>query len=193
MLVGVLGITGVEAIRLLNEDGFILRDKEELSRIKFGRHAQGIVNYVAERGSISQPDTVADLSYHANISKKQGMLALDCMVNRKDPVFTKFKDSDILMYSKLYCNPKGVHGRIPIQSHYAQKSWLQEALDDLTMAIDDLGGAVDYLNEAVHELGQSRVAYRLFGNPEKERWNYVPLVKRNDIPVYENMRLRIIR
>jgi hypothetical protein len=188
-----MAVIGVDAIRMLNSDGFRLRTKEELYGMKFGKHAKDIIDYVAVRGSMDRPDTVESLSYHAGLSKKQGSMALDCMVNRKDQVFTKFKDSDILVFHKLY-------GGRPTEIDYmlgfppmGRKGWLNEALDELTEAIDELGGAVDGLNAAVYELGESGLANKLFGSPERQPWNYVPLISQNNIPVYENMKLRIIR
>jgi hypothetical protein len=94
------------------------------------------------------------------------------MVNRRDQVFTKFKDPDLITYQMQLQRLQ-----TPLRS-----GWLQEALDDLTMAID--------------ELGESTLAIRLdriFGSYNKLPWNYIPLIKFRQQPIYAQMQLRIMR
>jgi hypothetical protein len=156
-----MAIVGVEGLRALNEGTFTLRTPEELRMEKNGKHAKGIVYEVTCLRSMSEPYTVEGVAKRVGISNKTASNALEGMTNRKEQMFTKFKTPDIADYVHNYDTHVG-------------KSWLQEALDDLTVAIDQLGG--------------SRMANKLFrSNYDKLPWNYVPLMRINDMPVYSGM------
>jgi len=164
-------VIGVEAIRMLNEGTFNLKTKGELEDMQFGRHSRKILYEVTTKPVI-EPLSVKKIARQAGLSEKQASLSLDCMVNRRDQVFTKFKEPDIIkygiQYQQLTVPPK--------------KGWLNEALTDLTYAID--------------ELGESYLAIkmvRLFGSYDKLPWNYVPLIKYNEQPIYSQMQLQVLR
>lgn len=164
-------IIGVEAIRMLNEGTFKLRTRDELESMQFGRHSRKILNEVTTKPVI-EPLGVKKIAREAGLSEKQASLSLDCMVNRRDQVFTKFKETDLInygiQYQRLTAPPK--------------MGWLNEAFMDLTYAIEELGES--YLALKME---------RLFGSYDKLPWNYVPLIKYNEQPIYSQMQLQFIR
>ena len=164
-------IIGVEAIRMLNEGTFKLKTRDELEDMQFGRHSRKILYEVTTKPVI-EPLSVKKIARQAGLSEKQASLSLDCMVNRRDQVFTKFKETDLInygiQYQQLAAPPK--------------TGWLNEALTDLTYAIDDLGES--YLAMKME---------RLFGSYDKLPWNYVPLIKYNEQPIYAQMQLQVLR
>jgi hypothetical protein len=164
-------IIGVEAIRMLNDGTFNLKTKSELEEMQFGRHSRRILDEVSTR-PVVEPLSVKVIARQANLSEKQASLSLECMVNRKDQVFTKFKEPDLIRYGIQYQRLMDL----------PKKGWLNEALDDLTLAIEDLGES--YLALKME---------RLFGSYNKLPWNYVPLIKYNDQPIYSQMQLLLMR
>jgi hypothetical protein len=117
-----MAIIGVEALYMLDRGKFELRTREEAAELNLGKHARKIVDYVSA-GPIGEPVRVDSIARIVGLSKKQAALALDCMVARRDPVFAKFKDSDVIEYL-----------RTPQRG-----GWMQEALRDLDVAITQLG------------------------------------------------------
>ncbi|MCX6648384.1 MAG: hypothetical protein NTV61_03230 [Candidatus Bathyarchaeota archaeon] len=164
-------IIGVEAIRMLNEGTFKLKTRDELDEMQFGRHSRRILDEVTTTPMI-EPLRVKHIARRAGLSEKQASLSLDCMVNRKDQVFTKFKEPDLIRYSIQYQRLQAP----------PRTGWLNEALTDLTYAIEDLGES--YL--ALKMKG-------LFGSYDKLPWSYVPLIKYNEQPIYAQMQLQVLR
>ena len=164
-------IIGVEAIRMLNEGTFRLKTRDELDRMQFGRHSRRILHEVSTSQMV-EPLRVKHIARKAGLSEKQASLSLDCMVNRREQVFTKFKEPDLIRYGMQY---RGL--RAPPRT-----GWLDEALTDLTYAIEDLGES--YLALKLE---------RLFGKYDKLPWSYVPLIKYNEQPVYAQMQLQVLR
>ncbi len=164
-------VIGVEAIRMLNEGTFNLKTRGELEDMQFGRHSRKIIEEVSIR-PIVEPLTVKQIARQADLSEKQASLSLDCMVNRRDQIFTKFKEPDLIRfgveYQRLRAPPK--------------TGWLNEALTDLTYAIEDLGES--YLALKME---------RLFGSYDKLPWSYVPLIKYNEQPIYSQMQLQMMK
>jgi hypothetical protein len=117
-----MAVIGVEALYMLDMGKFELRTREEVAELNLGKHARKIVDYASAR-PMGEPVRVDSVARTVGLSKKQAALALDCMVNRKNPVFTKFKDSDVIEYLR-----KPQRG-----------GWMQEALRDLDDAITQLG------------------------------------------------------
>ncbi|MCX6656802.1 MAG: hypothetical protein NTY03_17045 [Candidatus Bathyarchaeota archaeon] len=164
-------VIGVEAIRALNDGTFTLKTMDELNEMPFGCHSRKILNEVSTTPMV-EPWKVKQIARKAGLSEKQASLSLECMVNRRDQVFTKFKDPDLITYQMQLQRLQ-----TPLKS-----GWLQEALDDLTIAID--------------ELGVSTLAIRLdrvFGSYNKLPWNYIPLIKFKQQPIYAQMQLQIMR
>ena len=164
-------VIGFEAIKMLNEGTFNLKTRSELEDMQFGRHSRRIVDEVSIR-PIVEPLTVKMIARQANLSEKQASLSLDCMVNRRDQIFTKFKEPDLIRFGVEY-----QHLMEP-----PRRGWLNEALDDLTVAIEDLGES--YLAMKMQ---------RLFGSYDKLPWSYVPLMKYNEQPIYSTMQLQVLR
>jgi len=164
-------IIGIEAIRMLNEGTFNLKTVDELEKMPFGRHSRKIIDEVVTC-SPREPVMVKNIARKVGLSEKQASLSLDCMVNRRDQIFTKFKEPDLIRYGMRYqhleASPK--------------TGWLNEALDDLTVAIDELGES--YLATKLD---------RLFGSYNRLPWNYVPLIMHNEQPIYAQMQLQIMR
>ncbi|MCX6820849.1 MAG: hypothetical protein NT016_02785 [Candidatus Aenigmarchaeota archaeon] len=117
-----MAVIGVKALEALNRGKFELRTREDLDDLKLGKHARKIAEY-ASVGPIDKPVRVENIARNVGLSKKQAYMALECMVDRRDPVFAKFKDQDVIEY--LRTPPRA--------------GWLHEALQDLTVAIDELG------------------------------------------------------
>lgn len=164
-------VIGVEAIRSLNDGKFRLMTVDELKEMPFGCHSRKIINAVSTTPMV-EPWKVKQIARKVGLSEKQASLSLECMVNRKDQVFTKFKDPDLITYKLQYQRLQ-----TPERS-----GWLQEALEELTIAIDELGES--YL---------ARRLDRIFGSYDKLPWNYIPLIKYNQRPIYAQMQLQILR
>lgn len=164
-------VIGFEAIRMLNEGSFKLRTVNELEGMQFGPHSRRILDEVITC-SPREPITVKNIARRADLSEKQASLSLDCMVNRKDQVFTKFKEPDLIRYGMHY---QRLQAPLPT-------GWMNEALTDLTYAIEDLGES--YLALKLDHL---------FGNYDKLPWSYVPLIKYNNQPIYASMQLQVLR
>jgi hypothetical protein len=164
-------IIGVEAIRMLNEGTFKLRTVGELGEMQFGRHSRRILDEVSTTPMI-EPLKVKNIARKAGLSEKQASLSLDCMVNRRDQVFTKFKEPDLIRYGIQY-------QRLQVPN---RTRWLNEAMTDLTYAIEDLGES--YLAIKLEAL---------FGSYNKLPWSYVPLIKYNEQPIYAQMQLQVLR
>jgi hypothetical protein len=164
-------IIGVEAIRMLNEGTFKLKTIDELDEMQFGRHSRKILDEVVTC-SPREPITVKNIARRADLSEKQASLSLDCMVNRKDQVFTKFKEPDLIRFGMQYQR---------LQSP-PRVGWFNEALTDLTWAIEDLGES--YLALKLEHL---------FSNYDKLPWSYVPLIEFNNQPIYATMQLQVLR
>jgi len=164
-------IIGIEAIRMLNEGTFRLKTVDEIGEMPFGRHSRKILVEVTTC-SIREPIRVKNIARKVGLSEKQASLSLDCMVNRKDQVFTKFKEPDLIRYGMQYQRL-----RAPPRT-----GWLNEALMDLTYAIEELGES--YLALKLE---------RLFGSYDKLPWSYVPLIKYNEQPIYAQMQLQALR
>jgi hypothetical protein len=164
-------VIGVEAIRALNDGTFTLKTMDELNEMPFGCHSRKILNEVSTTPMV-EPWKVKQIARKAGLSEKQASLSLECMVNRRDQIFTKFKDPDIITYQMQFQRLQ-----TPVRT-----GWLQEALDDLTIAID--------------ELGESTIAIRLeriFGSYNKLPWNYIPLLKFKQQPIYARMQLQVMK
>jgi hypothetical protein len=160
-------IIGIEAVRKLNEGSFTLMTPAELDEMPFGPYSRRILDEVSI-SPIREPVKVKQIARKVGLSEKQASLSLECMVNRRDQVFTKFKDPDLISYSMQAQNLQ-----TPIRT-----GWLNEALDDLTIAINELGES--YLATKLD---------RLFGSYNKLPWNYIPLIRFNKQPIYAQMQL----
>jgi hypothetical protein len=164
-------VIGFEAIKMLNEGTFKLRTRSELDEMQFGPHSRKILQEVSVT-PINEPLKVKQIARRAGLSEKQTSLSLDCMVNRRDQVFTKFKEPDLIRYGMHYQRLQAP----------PRTGWLNEALVDLTYAIEDLG--------------ESYLALKLdglFTNYDKLPWNYVPLIQYNSQPIYAQMQLQVLR
>jgi len=164
-------VIGFEAIKMLNEGTFKLKTRSELEGMQFGPHSRKILQEVS-LSPINEPLRVKQIARRAGLSEKQTSLSLDCMVNRRDQVFTKFKDPDLIRYGMQY-------QRLPVPP---RAGWLNEALTDLTYAIEDLG--------------ESYLALKLeglFSDYDKLPWSYVPLIQYNEQPIYAQMQLQVLR
>ena len=164
-------IIGIEAVRKLNEGSFTLMTPAELEEMPFGPHSRRILDEVSF-SPIREPVKVKQIARKVGLSEKQASLSLECMVNRRDQVFTKFKDPDLIRYSM-----QAQSLRTPVRT-----GWLNEALNDLTVAIDELGES--YLAMKLD---------RLFGSYNKLPWNYIPLIRFNEQPIYAQMQLQVLR
>jgi len=165
-----MAITGVDAIRMLNEGGFPLRTKKELDELKFGEYSRRILDFVTQRPMYNTL-RIKEIAKGADLSEKQASLSLGCMINRRDQVFTGFKDHDLAVFA----------AHKPLRN-----GWFNQALDELTYDIDDLSCAID-------DLGNSRLAEKVFGNYNKAPWHYVPLIKFNEIPIYAHAQLNFLK
>ena len=168
-------VVGLGALHKLYTGQYTLRTMEELDGMQFGPYSRRILNEVAIN-PIDAPVRAGAVAKRVGLTEKLTAQALDCMVSRKDPVFTKFKDPDVLKYSI----------RLAMQPQPRKTGWFNEGIADLGVAIDDLGVAID-------ELGNSPLAVRLekiFSRYNKMPWNYVPLVKKNGVAIYGDMQLR---
>ena len=83
---------------MLNEGSFNLMTTAELNEMPFGPHSRKILDEVSF-SPISEPIKVKQIARKVGLSEKQASLSLECMVNRKAQVFTKFKDPDLISYS----------------------------------------------------------------------------------------------
>ncbi len=166
-----VAIIGVEAIKMLNTGKFQLRTREEIGEMQFGPYSRRILNEFAVK-PIDEPLRAGAMAKKIGLTEKQTSLSLECMVNRRHQVFTKFKDPDILKYSMQYARHPTPQGT----------GWFQEAILDL--------------DEAIDELGESYLAVRLerlFSHYNKLPWNYVPLIVYNEQPIYSQMQLNLLR
>jgi hypothetical protein len=164
-------IIGIEAVKMLNEGSFTLMTPAELQEMPFGPHSRRILDEVSI-SPIREPVKVKLIARKVGLSEKQASLSLECMVNRRDQVFTKFKDPDLIRYSM-----QAQSLRTPVRT-----GWLNEALSDLTVAIDELGES--YLAMKLD---------RLFGSYNKLPWNYIPLIMFNEQPIYAQMQLAAMK
>jgi len=164
-------IIGVEALNRLSEGTFQLRTHKELEEMSFGPFARKILRDVV-LSPIDQPIRAKEIAKKVGLTEKQANRSLEYMVNRKDQVFTKFKDPDVLQYSLKLSN-----NRVP-----NNVGWFREAIMDLDEAIEDLGES--YLAIRLE---------RLFSSYDKLPWNYIPLIKYHDKPIYCQMQLQILR
>ncbi len=166
-----VAIIGVEAIRMLNTGKFKLKTREEIENMQFGPYSRRILNEVSSK-PIDEPLRAGAIAKKIGLTEKQTSLSLECMIYRKDQVFTKFKDPDILRYSMQYANRGSPQGM----------GWFREAILDLDQAIDELG--TSYLAMRIEGL---------FSRYNKLPWNYVPLIKYNEQPIYSQMQLNLLR
>jgi hypothetical protein len=102
-------------------------------------------------------------------------MTLEYLVNRVDvsggaveQLCTRYKDTDAIEFTRRY----GELRALP------RTSWLQQAIRDL--------------NEDIDALGESYLARKLWGRKNLP-WNYIPLVKLGDTPVYASMQLSLVR
>ena len=166
-----VAIIGVEAIRMLNTGSFQLRTREEIDGMQFGPYSRRILNEVYTK-PIDEPLRAGVIAKKIGLTEKQTSLSLECMVNRRDQVFTKFKDPDILKYSMQYASNRPPQGN----------GWFREAILDLDQALDELGAS--YLAVRLE---------RLFSRYNKLPWKYVPLIKYNEQPIYSQMQLNLLK
>ena len=164
-----VAVIGVEAIRMLNTGSFQLRTREEIEEMQFGPYSRRILNEVSIK-PIDEPLRAGVIAKKIGLTEKQTSLSLECMVNRKDQVFTKFKDPDLLKYSMQYSTHRPAQGT----------GWFREAILDLDQAIDELGAS--YLAVRLD---------RMFSRYNKLPWNYVPLIKYKEEPIYAQMQLNL--
>lgn len=156
---------------MLNEGSFNLMTPSELDVMSFGPHSRKILNEVT-LSPIREPVKVKQIARKVGLSEKQASLSLECMVNRRDQVFTKFKDPDLIRYSM-----QAQSLRTPVRT-----GWLNEALCDLTLAINELGES--YLATKLE---------RLFSSYNKLPWNYIPLIRFNEQPIYAHVQLAAMK
>lgn len=175
-----MAVVGVKALQWLDTGRFPLRTMRELDDMHFGPYSEMILDELRGSSYIPEPLDVKAVARKVKLSEKQVYQSLTCMINRKDQVFTVFKDPDVLKYS-MQCV-----GRKPRK----KAGFMREALDDLTADIEDLGLAVE-------QLGESPLAYRLerlMSGYNKLPGRYVPLIKneRDGSAIFKDMRMPYI-
>lgn len=171
---GQLSIVGVEALRMLDRGEFELKTLDQIDELNLGPHSMKLLHEAACR-PLAEPVRAKEIYRRVGLTEKQASMTLEYLVNRVDvsggavdQLCTRYKDTDAIEFTRRYAEL-----RAP-----ARTSWLQEAIDDLTEDID--------------ALGESYLARKLWGRKNLP-WNYIPLIKLGDTPVYAGMQLSTAR
>ncbi len=167
---GQLSIVGVEALRMLDSGEFELKTLDQIDQLNLGPHSTKLLHEAGCR-PLSQPVRAKEIYRKVGLTEKQSNMTLEYLVNRVDvssgsvdQLCTRYKDTDAIEFTRQY----------PTLRTQSKKSWLQEAIDDLTEDID--------------ALGESYLARKIWGMKNLP-WNYIPLIRHGERPIYAGMQL----
>jgi len=169
-----LSIVGVKALRMLDRGEFELKTLDQIDKLNLGPHSTKLLHEAARR-PLSEPVRAKNIYRRVGLTAKQASMTLEYLVNRVDvsggaveQLCTKYKDTDAIEFTKRYEELRSL----------PRTSWLQQA--------------IRALDEDIDALGESYLARKLWGRKNLP-WNYIPLVKLGDTPVYASMQLSLNR